>query len=131
MTLKEAIFGEHGLQVWIAAMLWTMVGIAIVKTYYYNRANKFNLRFWLNDNLKDVLLGFLSCLVGLRLADQLIHLLAENGISLPIDTDDFVIVMLVVSIYIQNRLHKNRNPISKNVENEMHVHNSECKHGIE
>ena len=115
MNIKNAILGGHGWQVWLAALVWTLVGIIIVKVFYYNRKVKFNLKYWINDNIKDVALGFLFCLIMLRLGDGAIHILEERfQYDVPFDTDDFVGVLLILSIFLQNRLHKKRTPIINN-----------------
>ena len=126
--MKQALFGEHGFEVWIGAFIWTLIGIVLVKTYFYNSANKFNLKFWLNDNLKDTLLGLLSSLVILRLGDGTLHILEDKfDYSVPFDTNDFVGFLLVVSIFIQYKLHKARKPISNFIKTQMHMHNEHCK----
>jgi|TARA_Y100000310_G_C20704425_1_gene834131 hypothetical protein len=128
MELIHQLLGTYAIEVWIAGMFWSLLGILAVKLYYVPSNVKFNLKFWLNDNLVDVLKGLFWALVILRLGDYVLHL-AEDKLNWTIpETTDFVIVMIVISGFIQYKLHQNRKPISKKVQQQMHVHNENCKH---
>lgn len=128
MELLHQILGEHAIEVWIAGMFWALLGIIAVKLYFLNSKVKFNLKFWINDNAIDVAKGMFWAMVILRLGDYIIYL-AEDKLDLTVpETSDFVIYMIVISGYIQYRLHKNRKPISSTVSKQMHVHNANCNH---
>lgn len=128
MEILHQLLGEHSIDIWIAGMFWSLLGILAVKIYFLNAKVKFSLKFWLNDNLIDVVKGLIWALIILRMGDYAIHLLIERfDFNLP-ETTDFVIYMILISGAIQYRLHKNRTPISKKVDAEMHIHNEQCKH---
>lgn len=128
MKLLHELLGEHTVEIWLAGVFWSIMGIAFIKVYFYNRKNKFSLKCWLNDNLRDVILGLIASLLILRLGDYVIHFLRDRfNFTIP-ETTDFVVYMIIISGSIQVYLHKKRKPLSKNVENEMHVHNENCKH---
>jgi hypothetical protein len=128
MELLHQLLGEHAIEVWIAGLFWSLLGIIAVKLWFLNSKVKFSLKFWLNDNIIDVTKGFVWAIVILRLGDYVIHLLKDKfEFSIP-ETTDFVIYMIVISGAIQIKLHKNRKSISKKISQEMHVHNENCKH---
>jgi hypothetical protein len=128
MELLKQLLGEHAIEVWIAGMFWSLLGIVAVKLYFLNSKVKFNFKFWANDNLIDVVKGMFWAMVILRLGDYILHL-AETKLNWTIpETSDFVIYMIVISGSIQYYLHRNRKPISKKIEEEMHVHNENCGH---
>lgn len=128
MELLHQLLGEHAIEIWVAGMFWSLLGIIAVKLWFLNSKVKFSLKFWLNDNLIDVIKGMFWALVILRLGDYILHL-AEDKLKWTIpETTDFVIYMIVISGFIQYKLHKNRKPISKTVAEQMHVHNEHCKH---
>lgn len=128
MELLNQLLGKHAIEVWIAGLAWSLAGIIAVKLYFLNSKVKFSLKYWLNDNLVDVLKGMFWAMVILRMGDYVLHL-AKDKLEWTIpETTDFVIIMIVVSGFIQYKLHKNRKPISKAVEEEMHIHNENCKH---
>lgn len=128
MELLHQLLGEHAIEVWIAGMFWSLLGIIAVKLYFLNSKVKFNLKFWINDNLIDVIKGLFWSLVILRLGDYVIHLLRDKfDFTIP-ETTDFVIYMIVISGAIQYKLHKSRKAISKTISKQMHVHNANCNH---
>jgi len=59
MELLHEILGEHNIEVWIAGMFWSLLGIIAVKLYFLNSKVDFNMRYWLNDNGIDVVKGLL------------------------------------------------------------------------
>ncbi len=123
----EQLFGQHALSVWAAGIIWTLVGIALVKTYYYDRDVQFNLKYYLNDNVRDILLGTIIGLIVLRLGDYAVHFIQERvGFDVP-QTKDFVGLMIIISAAIQVKLHKERNPVSKKIEAKMIISNEEEK----
>lgn len=123
----EHFLGQHAIEIWLSGMYWALFSILLVKVYYYNPAHKFQLKYWLNDNLKDVLLGFGLSLLVMRLGDYAFHIASEFGFNVG-EVTDFVAFIIPVSIYIQYKLHKNRKPLNKYLEYEMHQHNKDCKH---
>lgn len=126
MKIFDELLGAHAIEVWIAGMFWALLGIIAVKLYYAP-SKGFNIKYWLNDNLIDVLKGFLWALVILRLGDYVLKLIATKlDFTIP-ETTDFVIVMIVISGFIQYKLHKKRKPISKKIETKMKVHNNNYK----
>lgn len=123
----EKFLGQHAIEIWLSGIYWALLSIILVKVYYYNAANKFNLKYWFNDNIKDVILGFGATLLVLRLGDYAFHIAEQFGFNVG-EVNDFVAFIIPVSIYIQYKLHNSRKPISKRIESEMHIHNSSCKH---
>ena len=122
----NSLFGEHAFEVWKAGIIWSLIAILFVKMFYLVRAKdkiKFNLKFWFNDNILDIIFGLFASLVILRLGDYVIELL-RNKFSFEIpETTDFVVYMIVISGAIQVYLHKKRKPVSKAVEEQMHKEN--------
>jgi len=109
----EQLLGQHGWEIWIAGLIWSLLGIALIKIYFYDKTVRFSLKFWLNDNFRDVLLGIVANLILLRLGDYGIQLLTERfGYDIG-TTSDFVGLMIVVSAFIQYKLHKNREKLKK------------------
>ena len=128
MELLHQLLGEHAIEVWLAGVFWSLLGIIAVKLYFLNSKVKFSFKFWINDNGLDVVKGMFWAVVILRLGDYVIHLMRDKfEITIP-ETTDFVIYMIVISGIIQYKLHKNRKPLSKRVSEEMHIHNENCKH---
>jgi len=126
--LAHQLLGEHAVEVWIAGIWWSFLGIVAVKLYYLNPKVKFSFKFWINDNFLDVVKGLFWALIILRLGDYIIHLAQDKlDWSIP-ETTDFVIYMIVISGFIQYKLHKKRKPVSKKIAQEMHIHNENCKH---
>ena len=117
MNLINQILGDQPFAVWLAGILWSFIGIMAVKLYYLKPQTKFNLTYWLNDNLLDVLKGLFWALIILRLSDYGVNLLREQtSLNLP-QTPDFVIYMIIISGIIQVRLHSKRKPISESYKN--------------
>ncbi|MDO6813830.1 hypothetical protein [Tenacibaculum soleae] len=114
MELLKQILGSQSVEVWLAGMFWSLQGIIAIKLYYLPSKEKFNLKFWLNDNLIDVVKGLFWSLVALRLGDYLIQVLRQKmNFDLP-ETTDFVVYMIIISAVIQYKLHQNRTPVLKN-----------------
>ena len=129
----HAIFGEHAIDIWVAGFIWALIGIIGVKVWFLIREHHVNIKsfkfkFWINDNAIDVIAGMVFSLIILRLGDYVIHLLQDKWAFTIPETTDFVIYMIVISGAIQWYLHKNRTPVSKDVQAKMHVHNENCKH---
>lgn len=118
-TLIKHLQGGNALEVWIAGLIWTCIGIALVKLYFYKREYKFNILYWLNDNIKDVGLGLLICLILLRMGNLAIKLIEQISNYQLGEVKDFVAFLLFTAIFIQYRLHKARKPISKEIATEM------------
>lgn len=126
MELWKQLQGGNTIEIWFAGLIWTIIGISLVKLYYYKKNYKFNLKYWLNDNIKDVALGLLISLVLLRMGNFGLRIF-EKVFSYKLgEVKDFVAFMLFASIFIQYQLHKRRKPISKEVETEMLQSNSKA-----
>lgn len=126
--MEEITFlGEHSLSTWIEGIIWSFMGIALIKVYYYDNSVGFNWKYYLNDNIKDILLGILSSLIVLRMGSYVISVI-QNGFGIEIPyTEDVVSLVIVISAYIQVKLHKNRKPISRKIKEEMRMQNMKCK----
>lgn len=123
MNILNELLGENALEIWIAGIFWAFFGIISVKLWFLNSEVKFNLKYWLNDNILDIVKGLIWALVILRLGDIVIQILKNKfGYDLP-ETTDFVAAMILISGFIQYRLHKKRKPISKKVADEMEKNN--------
>lgn len=128
MEFLHQLLGEHAWEVWGAGMIWAFIGIMGVKVYFLKPKIKFSFKFWINDNFLDVIKGLVAALLILRLGDYVIHLLKDKtGFEIP-DTEDFVILMIVLSGALQIYLHKKRKALSAKVKEQMHVHNEHCNH---
>lgn len=119
MDFLTHLQGGNSIEVWVSGIAWSFVGIALVKLFYYKRTSAFSFKFWINDNIKDVGLGFLLSLIVLRMGNFGVRMF-ERAFDWQIgEVEDFVAFMIFVSIFIQYKLHKNREPISKEVVEEM------------
>lgn len=110
MNWTEAILGSYSIATWGASFIWSLVGITLVKVYHYNSKKNFSLTYWLSDNLQDTILGVMSIPLILRLGDIGSQLLVQYLDFKPLVTlnSDMVPYVVGVSIYLQNKLHKNR-----------------------
>lgn len=113
------VFGQHAWQIWGAGLPWSLIAIIGVKMKFLPSDMKwsdFKVKYWLNENGLDILKGILWAMLIMRLGDVAIHLIEKHAAFDVPETTDFVIVMIVISGFIQYRLHKNRTPISKKME---------------
>lgn len=111
MDFKTAIFGQHDLSIWFASILWAFIGAIIVKAYYMPNKmtwTQFSLRIWIDENALDFIKSIVYAILILRLGDLAITLFEIYFEKLPIQIEDFVILNLFISIFIQNYLHKKR-----------------------
>ncbi len=79
--MEEALTWNETLILWRDAIAWTLVGIAFVKTWQYDKKVKFDLWFWIKDNILDVFRGILLTLIVLKLGDITVELLKYIGID--------------------------------------------------
>ena len=123
LSIKTAFFGNQNISVWLAGLIWSFVGIIGVKIWFLQNGfslKTFSFKYWVNDNLVDILKGLVVIIVMLRLEDYGLSLLRDKfQINVP-DSADFVMVLLVLSALVQVRLHKKRTPLSKPLQNEMY-----------
>jgi hypothetical protein len=123
IKILQEIGGDHTIEVWVAALFWSLIGIIGIKLWAYKKRNKFNFKFWLNDNVRDIIFGIILSMVILRLGDYLIYIINNNtSFKIP-ETEDFIAMMIVISAYVQYKLHKSRTPISKRIQSEMNDYN--------
>lgn len=122
LSIKTAFFGNQDISVWLAGLMWSFIGIIGVKVWFLQNGfslKTFSFKYWINDNLVDILKGLVASIVMLRLEDYGLSLLRDKfQINVP-DSADFVMVLLVLSALVQVRLHKKRTPLSKSLQNEM------------
>lgn len=127
LSIKTAFFGNQDLSVWLAGLIWSFVGIVGVKVWFLQNGfslKTFSFKYWLNDNLVDILKGLVVSIVMLRLEDYGLSLLRDKfQINVP-DSADFVMILLVLSAIVQIRLHKKRTPLSKSLKEQMSHLNS-------
>jgi hypothetical protein len=127
IKILQEIGGDHTIEVWVAALFWSLIGIIGIKLWAYKKRNKFNFKFWLNDNVRDIIFGIILSMVILRLGDYLIYIINNNtSFKIP-ETEDFIAMMIVISAYVQYKLHKSRTPISKRIQSEMNDYNEKLK----
>ena len=119
MELIDHLQGGNPIEVWIAGLIWSGMGIALVKVYYYRKEYNFNIKYWINDNIRDIGVGFLIAIVLLRMGDIAIKIIEQVSNYNLGEVNDFVAFMLFSSIYIQYKLHINRIPISTKVASKM------------
>ena len=100
---------------WVKGIGWAFLGIIIVKIYLIPPGD-FKIWKWINENLRDVILGLLIAIALLRIGDAGIEFLADKlSFEIP-EGIDIHAVMILVSGYIQKKLHENhkvRKPIKK------------------
>lgn len=124
--LTEQLLGQHTLEIWIAGIIWSFIGIIAIKMWYAPKKG-FKIKFWINDNLIDIFKGLIWALVILRLGDYTLQLIEKFwDYKLP-PTTDFVGIMIVISGIIQYFLHKNRTPISQSMKEKMKEYNEKIK----
>lgn len=133
----ETIFGHHSLSTWIGVIIWSCLILFTYKIFNApSRKQGFTWKYFFNDNTRDFMLNMLISFLILRLGDTQIHKLfnwikGKFSEDIPLDGEGMDIVILVsllsvpVSVYLH---HKWRKPISKKIEEEMHVHNENCGH---
>lgn len=114
MELINEILGKHPLEIWGAGLIWSLIGIIAVKLYYLSdKIESFSLTFWLKDNGIEIIKGIIWAMVIIRLGDVAIDLLKDKfKYDLP-ETTDFVALMILISGFIQYKLHKKRKPLIK------------------
>jgi len=106
----NAIIGPHTWDIWAGALIWCLVGIALVKVYYYKPGTKFSFKVWLRENWKDVAVGFVLTMLLVRLGDPVIDLAAaqvSEWINVDISQMDTVASVTVIAMAVQWFLHKN------------------------
>ena len=106
------LLGDNNGAIWLAGMIWSLIGVLLIKVYFYDRnTGKFNFKFWLNDNGRDVLLGIIISAIALRLGDYSLEFLRDKfGYNLG-ETSDFVGAMILISAFVQYKLHKKRHKL--------------------
>lgn len=119
------LLGENTVHIWSAGIIWALMGILIVKTYYLLRKSwatpnfwlsKFSLITYMKNNGLDIIFGIIAGLVILRLGDYAFTILGKFGYDMG-QTDDFVAAMIPVSGFVQVWLHKKRPKLSTNNNN--------------
>ena len=127
LSIKTAFFGNQDISVWLAGLVWSFVGILGVKIWFLQNGfdfKTFSFKYWINDNLVDILKGLMISIVMLRLEDYGLSLLKNKfQINVP-ESADFVMILLVLSALVQIRLHKKRTPLSKSMQDKMHTQNA-------
>lgn len=99
---------------YLAALSWTVLGIAFIKAVIYPRKEKFNKRKWIEENTQDVIIGLLACPVIMQLGSFSLNLLTYwAGFDLSVlDTfltkrgADPIKLSFILSMFIQWRLFK-------------------------
>jgi hypothetical protein len=113
MNIETALFGEYGIEVWIASILWSFLGAVIVKVKFLPSNltwSDFKFKIWINENSIDFIKAILFSIIILRLGDTAINLFEYYAQELPIEIEDFIIFNLFISLYLQYKLHKSRKP---------------------
>lgn len=128
----SAFFGKHALEIWGAGLFWSVLAIMLFKLLQMVLSTEFKfknfkLKYWINDNILDLIGGIVISAIILRLGDYAFHVAEKGGYVLG-ETTDFVAWMIPISFLLQYWLHKKRLSISKQKEIEMHIHNDNCKH---
>jgi hypothetical protein len=111
MEFKIAVFGQHGLAIWFASLLWSFIGAVIVKVKYLPADLKwknFSFKVWLGENAFDFIKSIVYAILILRLGDLTLQLFEKYYEKIPVQIDDFVVLTLFISIYIQYKLHNSR-----------------------
>jgi hypothetical protein len=127
MILINEFLGSQAVNVWLAGIPWSLIAIFAVKLFFIDSKKKFNFKYWLNDNILDIVKGFVWSLIILRMGDYAITMLTDKlQLDIP-ETTDFVIYMIVISGFIQYRLHKKRKAVSGTLKDEMKNYNEVFK----
>ena len=135
----ELVHEHYEFGIWVKTILWTAFLLIVFK---FSKAPKFNKGFkwkhFVNDNSYDLVLNICISIILLRTGDKFIHwlygvfnktLLNSFTFKLDADSTDVVMTISLITLPISYVIHKFwRKPISKKVEQEMHVHNDNCKH---
>lgn len=112
-TFLNHLFGESTGAQYLASLVWILISIAGVKLFYYPAGIKFKFLKWVNENLKDVLLGIIVSFGVLRLGEWGISFVESKfALDLP-EATDMISVIIIVTVLIQIKLHKERKPIVK------------------
>lgn len=112
--MEEQIFNvESTWHLWLGSLLWTLIGIAFVKTYTFPYGQKtFSWKYWIKNNTRDVILGLLGTLILMKVGDAIIKIasavgLDTNGVATVLQDVNLnpVQLALVVAIIVQWKLH--------------------------
>lgn len=126
--MKEELFGEHGLEIWIAGIFWVILSLLLYKLFELIKSNKvtmatFKFRYWINANLFVCMFGIIASLLILRLGDYAFHIANKFGYEFG-ETKDFVAWMIPITWFVQWKLEKLKKPvINKTVKENMCIHN--------
>ena len=107
---------------YVAALGWTLLGIALVKAIIYPRGVDFSLGVWLKENLQDVVIGVIACPIIMQLGAVILNLLQyytgieTEGIEKMLNEAKLssVQLSLVLSMFIQWKLYKAYRNSNKN-----------------
>lgn len=107
---------------YVAAIGWTVLGIALIKAIIYPRGVDFSLRVWLRENLQDVIIGLIACPIIMQLGSVILNLVQyytgidTEGIEQMLNEAKLssVQLALVLSMFIQWKLYKAYRNSNKN-----------------
>lgn len=99
---------------YLAALGWTILGIALIKAIIYPKGARFDLLRWLRENLQDVIIGLLACPIIMQLGAVLVGLAKyyvgfdTTGIEQALNEAHLssIQLSLILSMYIQWKLFK-------------------------
>lgn len=100
---------------YVAALGWTILGIALVKAIIYPKGEKFILSKWVSENIKEVIIGVLACPILMQLGAVTLTLLQiymgfdMSGVEQALNSAhlDSIQLTLILSIFIQWKLYTN------------------------
>lgn len=59
---------------YVAALGWTLMGIALIKGIIYPKGVTFNLKKWFGENIQDAFIGVIACPVIMQLGASVLGL---------------------------------------------------------
>lgn len=105
---EAAHVAHHGLDIWLKAIFWTIIGIALVKSFVYP-FGQVKFKTWIvGYPIQDIIRGILLTLVVVFLGDSVLHIAEYLGFNTgklqglfdKIGVDP-IRISLVVSIIVQ------------------------------
>ncbi|MEM7485029.1 MAG: hypothetical protein AAF348_07455 [Bacteroidota bacterium] len=111
--------GEQTVAFHVAGILFALMGTLVAKAHFYFKHKaqqaekgikiKFNTKYWLNENLLQVIITLIASFLAVRFIDVLLHWLnpkikAGFGFEIP-NTEDQIFYYLIVSGLLQFWVH--------------------------
>jgi len=72
--MKDNFLGSHSIEDWVFAAFLGFLGFLVLKLLKFNKnktTGKFNFKYWIEDNIKEALLGFILFYSSFRFYDYI------------------------------------------------------------